>query len=142
MPRYFSNAEMKTIFEAINDKEVLSPKLKDILLVRVKLHLNTGMRLREIHNSYLNNGFIHIYKSKGGQERQIPVDPETAYYYEYCKKQTITDNHISRLFKDILEHEKVNLYRLPNGNKRSFHCLRHTFAVKTYYKNQRHLLCL
>lgn len=87
MPRYFSNAEMKTIFEAINDKEVLSPKLKDILLVRVKLHLNTGMRLREIHNSYLNNGFIHIYKSKGGQERQIPVDPETAYYYEYCKNR-------------------------------------------------------
>jgi len=134
MPRYFSNAEIKTIFDAINDEEVLSPKLKDILFARVKLHLNTGMRLREINNSYLDNGFIHVYKSKGGQERQIPVDSETAYYYEFSKKQTLTDNHISRLFKDVLEHEKVMLYRLPDGDKRSFHCLRHTFAVKTYYK--------
>jgi len=134
MPRYFSNAEMRTIFEAINDEEVISSKLKDILFARVKLHLNTGMRLREINNSYLDNGFIHIYKSKGGQERQIPVDSETAYYYEFSKKQTLTDNHISRLFKDVLEHEKVMLYRLPDGDKRSFHCLRHTFAVKTYYK--------
>ncbi|MCG2716472.1 MAG: site-specific integrase, partial [Candidatus Marinimicrobia bacterium] len=126
MPRYFSDSELKTIFDAM--------KGNDILFARVKLHLNTGMRLRELYTSYFDNGFIHIYKSKGGQERQIPVDAETAYYYEFSKKQKLTDNHISRLFKDILED--LNLYRLPDGGKRSFHCLRHTFAVKTYYETR------
>ncbi|HCK99062.1 MAG TPA: hypothetical protein DHW42_03020 [Candidatus Marinimicrobia bacterium] len=38
------------------------------------------------------------------------------------------------MFKEILVN--AGLYHLPSGDKRSFHCLRHTFAVKTYYETK------
>ena len=126
-PKYFSNPEMEKILNAIHDNKEL--------FARVKLHLNTGMRLREIETSYLENGFIHIYKSKGKKEREIPVNPETAYYYQWLKDNSkLTSQSISRAFKDVLRG--LDLYYTRDGAKRCFHCLRHTFAVRTYFNTR------
>ena len=125
-PKYFSNKEIEDILDQVKKDR------NDELFARVKLHLNTGMRLREVETSFLNNGFIHIYKSKGKSERSIPVDNETAYYYDFIKNHSkyIPDT-ISKMFLDVLR--RLNIDRTQGGDKRYFHCLRHTFAVKTYY---------
>ncbi|MBN2601358.1 MAG: tyrosine-type recombinase/integrase [Candidatus Marinimicrobia bacterium] len=127
-PRYFSNAEMKAILEYIEKAD--NPEL----LNRVKLHDATGMRLREIHTSFLGKNVITVYTSKGGTERTIPITPDIAYLYEACKKGKHRDSTISKMFKKVLVD--TNLYHLPSGDKRTFHCLRHTFAVKTYYETK------
>jgi len=126
LPRYFSNMEIERIFRAIRDN--------DILLARVKLHLATGMRLRELKTSNLEGGFIHVYKSKSGKERQIPITSETAFYFDFSKNQSVSDAHVSRMFTDVLKD--LGLYELPGGGKRSFHCLRHTFACRKYFETK------
>jgi len=96
-----------------------------------QVHVNTGMRLRELHTSFLSNNTIYIYKSKGGDERTIPISPEIAEIYTHCKQGKYIDGTLSKKFKKVLVD--TGLYYLPSGDKRTFHCLRHTFAVKTYY---------
>ena len=77
----------------------------DELFARVKIHLNTGMRLTEINNSYLNNGFIHVYNPlKQGEERTIPVDQKTAYYFNWIKENgKYTHKAISKMFAKVLK---------------------------------------
>ena len=61
------------------------------------------MRLREVETSFLNNIFIHICRSNGKSERSIPVDNETAYYYDFIKNHSrYTSRTISRMFKEVL----------------------------------------
>ena len=125
-PKYFSNKEIEDILNQVKKDR------NDELFARVKLHLNTGMRLREIETSFISNGFIHIYKSKGKSERSIPVDNETAYYYEFIKNHgKHTPGTISKMFLNAIR--RLGYDRTQGGDKRCFHCLRHTFAVKTYY---------
>ena len=126
-PRYFTNKELTKIFKKIESDE------NDELLARVKLHLNTGMRLGEFNNSYLEDGFIHIYHTKSKKERTIPVSAETAFYYKYCKENgKISSESISRLFKETLKN--LGYENTPSGDRRCFHCLRHTFAIRTWYQ--------
>lgn len=126
-PKYFSNPEMEKILDKISDNKEL--------FARVKLHLNTGLRLREFETSYLENGFIHVYKSKGKNEREIPVSNETGYYYQWLKENSqLTPVSISRAFTNVLR--SLDLYYTRDKAKRSFHSLRHTFAVKTYFNTR------
>jgi len=127
-PRYFSDAELNSICEYIRKAGNIE------LLNRVILHVNTGLRLRELHTSHIEKNVIQIYRSKGGTERSIPVNPELANIYTFCKQGKYTDWTISKMFGKVLE--ELNLKRLPSGDKRTFHCLRHTFAVKTYHKEK------
>jgi len=124
-PKYFTNDEIESILRRID-----STGNKE-LAARVRLHLNTGMRLRELKNSYLENGFIHVFKSKGRKERTIPVDSETAFYFGYCKSNgKLRSNSISRLFHHVLK--ELGYDKTPSGDRRCFHCLRHTFAIRKY----------
>jgi site-specific recombinase XerD len=125
-PRYFTDPEMDQIFEAIEDKE---------LKARVYIHWKTGMRLSEISNSYLDGNYIKLHTAiKNGYERSIPVDQETKKYYQIAKKQTYRNDTYSKQFLRIIR--KLGLYTTKEGDKRTFHCLRHTFAVRTYYKTR------
>jgi len=125
-PRYFSNAEMKVIYEKLSGNSELSN--------RVRLHVETGMRLRELYTSYLGDNTIHVYSSKGGTERTIPVTDEIAEIYNDCKQGTHIDGTLSKMFKNVLID--AGLYYLPSRDKRCFHCLRHTYAVKEYYRTR------
>lgn len=83
----------------------------------------------------MENGFIHVYKSKSKKEREITVSNETGYYYQWLKENSqLTPQTISRAFKDVLR--SLGLYHTRDGAKRCFHCLRHTFAVETYFNTR------
>lgn len=125
-PRYFTDQEINQIFEAIEDQE---------LEARVYVHWKTGMRLSEISNSYLDGGYIKLHTAiKNGFERSIPVDQETKQYYQVAKKQSYRDDTFSKKFLRIVR--ELGFYKTKEGDKRTFHCLRHTFAVRTYYKTR------
>ena len=127
-PRYFSDQEMERILIEASKKE------KE-LYARIYFHWKTGLRRGEIHNCYLENGFIKTYNPiKHGGERSVPVDKKTAKYYQIAKKGSHTDDTISGKFKDILV--KQDLYKTRHGDKRNFHCLRNTFAVRKYYETR------
>ena len=93
------------------------------------------MRLRELNHSYIIDGFIEIIDPfKNGEERTIPVDPETEKFYNIAKNSNYHPNTISRKFRWILND--LNLRYTESNDKRSFHCLRNTYAVKKYYETR------
>ena len=126
-PRYFSDQEMEKILdEASGNKE---------LYARIIVHWKTGLRLSEIHKSYVEEKFLKTYDPiKKGQERAIPINDEIARYYNIAKEGEYVDDSVSRKFRRILK--KLDLYFTKQQEKRSFHNLRHTFAVRMYYKTK------
>ncbi|MCF7741144.1 MAG: tyrosine-type recombinase/integrase [Candidatus Marinimicrobia bacterium] len=126
-PRYYSDQEMELILnEAKADKE---------LYARIYTHWKTGLRRGELHNSYFENGFIKTYDPiKNGKERSIPISKETRKQYFIAKDGTYIDDTVSGKFKDILV--SLGLYKTKHGDKRNFHCLRNTFAVKKYFQTR------
>jgi len=126
-PRYFSDSEMRQILDAIDDQQVYA---------RVYLHWKTGLRLSELHNSYLENGFVKTYNPiKHGAERSVPIDDKTAEYYQFAEDcDQYRDDTISKKFKAVLVD--LELYKTRHGDRRTFHCLRHTFAVRKYYETR------
>lgn len=125
-PKYFSNPELVKILNACKRKN------KE-LFYRAYLHLNTGIRLREIDKAELRGNLIEIYDPcKNGKPRTIPVNEITKQYFNWLKKNSKhTHYFISRMFTDVLKD--LNLYELPDGSTRHFHNLRDTFATVAYY---------
>ena len=126
-PRYFTDNMMNQILDnAKSEKE---------LHARIYVHWKTGMRLSEIANSYLEGDYIKIHTAiKNGFERSIPVDQETKEYYQVAKKQTYRNDTYSKKFLRIIKD--LGFYRTKSGDKRTFHCLRHTFAVRKYFETR------
>lgn len=126
-PRYFTDSEMKNI--------LAEAKTNEEMYARIWVHWKTGMRLRELSKSYYEEGFIEIYDHiKHGKERTIPIDKETARHYHIAKEGDYIPTTISTKFKEILN--KLNYRKTKSGDTRHFHCLRHTFAVRTYYETR------
>jgi integrase len=124
-PHYFSNAEMNQIFSAIKDNKELA--------VRVFIHFNTGLRLRELERSELHGKRIEVYAPcKNGAVHYVPVSDNVAAAYRWLKENShYNPDTISRFFKETLE--SLNLYRLPSGETRHFHNLRDTFGTLAYW---------
>ncbi len=127
-PKYFTDSEMTDILNIIQNDG------NSELFARVQLHVRTGMRLNELDTSYLDNGFIQVYQSKGHNARTIPVDEETGRYYQICKDGKYLPKSISKMFLRVIR--QLKLHNTPDGDKRCFHCLRHTYAVKTYFRTK------
>jgi integrase len=125
-PHYFSNSELVRILIACKKRNLE-------LYYRVYLHLNTGLRLRELDRAELKGNLISIYNPcKRGNNRTIPVNDITRKYFVWCK-QNGRYNHsvISRMFTEVIS--ELGLYKLSDGSTRHFHNLRDTFATVAYY---------
>jgi len=125
-PKYFSNRELVLILNACkrNRKE---------LYYRAYFHLNTGLRLREIHRAELTGNLIRIFDPcKRGKVRTIPVNDITRKYFQWLKENSKhSDSFISRSFTEVLQG--LGLYEMTDGSTRHFHHLRDTFATVAYY---------
>jgi len=125
-PKYFSNEEMKMIYEEIKGK---NPEL----FCRVMLHHNTGLRLNEFKSAEIKSGLLRVYNPcKRGISRTIPIDEVTANCFNWLKENsTYHPKSISRLFTETLK--ELKLYRTVDGGTRHFHNLRDTFGTVAYY---------
>lgn len=97
----------------------------------VAFAIGTGMRLGEIlrldwKDIDLTNNIIHIYISKSGYQREVPIMPSLKMLLlnmqpqPYGKVFTISDKQVSADFKHALKQAGICDIR--------FHDLRHTFA--------------
>lgn len=126
-PRYFSDREMEIILDKASNNK--------ILYARIYVHWKTGLRLRELSDSYYKNDFIKTFDAKkNGMERSIPIDKKIRDQYFIAKDADISPGHISREFTDLLK--ELNLYKTRYGDTRHFHNLRHTFAVRIYFQTR------
>ena len=138
IPKYFSFYDMVKILGAVRKIENLD--LRDQLEARIRVHVETGLRIGELAQSYLDNGSIVVFKSKTKSQRRISVDPETEIYYTKAKLGQYSTNMISKNFCYILRD--LGLYKLPSGEKRTFHALRHTATAITYLKTKDVYYCV
>jgi len=106
------------------------------LYYRAYFHLNTGLRLREIHRAELTGNLIRIFDPcKRGKVRTIPVNDITREYFQWLKENSKhSDSFISRSFTEVLQG--LGLYEMTDGSTRHFHHLRDTFAVISYYQTR------
>lgn len=126
-PRYFTDNEVSKVLKSITKNKKLH--------ARILIHWITGMRRSEIHSSYYENGYIEVYNPiKQGCERTIPIDPKYRKYYSLAKRSKYTDSTVSKKFKKILEDLGIDKTR--SGDKRHFHHLRDTFAVRNYCESR------
>ena len=127
-PKYFSDKEMNIILD--------NCKNQPELYARIYVHLKTGLRLRELNNSYYENGYIRTFNPvKHGLERAIPINDTTEFYYTWLKENSkYRAGTISKKFMELLK--ELNLYKTKSGDKRKFHNLRDSFAIRTYYQTR------
>ena len=124
---YYSNAEMNLILG--------KAKSDPLLLARIYLHWQTGLRLMEFRSSYLDNGFIKTFNPvKHGDARSIPVSEAVTRFYTQAQTDKRDDHCISKKFHKILI--SLGLYKTRGGDCRDFHNLRDTFATMTYYQTR------
>lgn len=125
-PRYFTDKELLEILKNVPDTYIRA---------RIYVHWKTGIRLSEFDNTYLNNGFLRVYNPlKGGKERSIKIDEETKLNYQLAQKCPHIGTTISKEFLAVIR--TLGLAQTKEGDKRTFHALRHTFAVRKYAETQ------
>jgi site-specific recombinase XerD len=121
-PKFLTDEEVSKLLEHADEK----PHVRDIFLI----HMNTGMRLGELKNSTLLSDRKHlkIINTKGHQDRIIPIDPDLVGVYEQVKERDLSEYYITHEFKRIVR--KAGL-----SEEFTFHSLRHTFAVRHWFRH-------
>lgn len=163
IPYIFSDEEIGRIILAadncqVNRKLTRSSTIFPILL---RILLGCGLRLGEglkLHweNIDLKAGIIYIQNAKNGKSRIVPMDPSlTAILVEYRKftqEKSICMNYLFessystdapmknntfwRWFSDVMQNAEVQFTRQnPSERGPCAHCLRHTFAHKSFLKS-------
>lgn len=140
MPKVLSQAELKSIFRQLSDKDRFRDK------VIFELFLSTGIRLSECANLNIEdidfeNKFLHILHGKGKKQGRVPLEPivtrdlstyihrhrealdkEKALFVNY-QGMRLESRGIQTMVKRVLNKAGVDKKAGP-------HILRHTFATE------------
>ena len=115
-PKFLRPHELDAIYALINDEDLRST---------FRVYERTGMRLAELANSKREGNFIIITKTKGKRERIVPLDIDIYEDYEIAK--------IRNFKTDYLSHQFTKYKRLAGiEGKKTFHSLRHTYAIRKW----------
>lgn len=130
--KYLSKAEINELIHAINNNS------RDALLI--KLAIETGARAQELLNIKKTdlddaNCTVFIRGLKGSDDREIPID-ETLYY----ALRTVQNESMTEYLFDIGYSRLVAIWKHYSPNRKSFKCLRHTFAMELYKRSKDLLL--
>ncbi len=120
LPKFFTPAELEKIFAQVKD-----PKVKAAFRVLAE----TGIRRSELFNCTLENGFLHLHHTKGRRDRLVPLPPTLLPDFLLATEDPYRPNTITQAFTAALRASGVE----PKG--RSLHSLRHTFALREYYRS-------
>lgn len=115
-PKFLSPEELSAIYALIDDSDLRST---------FRVYERTGMRLSELTNSRREGNFIIITKTKGKKERIIPLDSDIRDDYEVAMGRNYSPDHLS--------HQFTKYKRLAGiEGKKTFHSLRHTYAIRKW----------
>jgi integrase len=115
-------------------KSLVSANQRDRLLVSVALR--TGARASELLAVTLSDLRPHtqevfLHGLKGSLDRAIPL-PKTLFQELYEFAKTNCDTYVF----DISYPRLVQVWDIYKPNGKSFHCLRHTFAIRLFERTQ------
>jgi len=162
IPYIFTQEEMRKIFEVADNMTVyrglnkLTPLQFPILL---RMLYGCGLRLGEalslkISDIDLDSGVIFIRNAKGEKDRFVPMDESLAqlcrHYSIAIQNEFVKDISLfftnkdgkqyspswpQKQFRKVLSQAGIKLFELePNRRNICLHCLRHTFAVNSFKK--------
>lgn len=119
-PKFLLPDELQAIYKLMDDYELKST---------FRVYERTGMRLAELNNSRREGNFIIITKTKGKRERIVPLDSDIIEDYEIAK--------IRNFNSDYLSHQFTKYKRLAGiEGKKTFHSLRHTYAIRKWIETR------
>ena len=119
LPKFFSPAELNKIMAQITD-----PKMK----ATIKLLAETGLRRSELAMCALKDGYLHLRHTKGRRDRLVALPMELLPEFELIADSPYHPDSIGRAFRTAIIAAGIE----PKG--RSLHSLRHTFALREYYR--------
>ncbi len=119
LPKFFTPAELQKIFAQVKD-----PKIKAAFRVLAE----TGLRRSELFNCTREDGFLHLHHTKGRRDRLVPLPPTLLPDFLLATEDPYRPNTITQAFTAALRASGIE----PKG--RSLHSLRHTFALREYYR--------
>lgn len=119
LPSFFTPVELGQIMAAISN-----PKMKAVIILLAE----TGLRRSEILHCTLGDGYLHLFQTKGRKERLVPLPPELVSEFKLATENPYEPDSISKAFLEAMR--KAGIER----KGRTLHCLRHTFALREYYR--------
>ena len=119
LPKFFTPAELHEI-----KAQIIDPKMK----ATIRLLAETGLRRSELAMCSLKDGYLHLRHTKGRRDRLVALPVELLPEFELIEGRPYHPDSISRAFRKALKAARVE----PRG--RSLHSLRHTFALREYYR--------
>ncbi len=119
LPKFFTPAELDEIMAEITD-----PKMK----ATIRLLTATGLRRSELAMCTLKDGYLHLQHTKGRRDRLVALPIELLPEFELIADSPYHPDSISRAFRTAMKAAGIN------AKGRSLHSLRHTFALREYYR--------
>ena len=119
LPKFFHPDEIDRIFAQVTDP---------IMKATFKVLAETGLRRSEIFNCTLENGYLHLRQTKGRRDRLVALPPELLDDFILATEHPYKPDSLSKAFLQAIRQSKVE------QRGRSLHSLRHTFALREYYR--------
>ena len=119
LPKFFTPAELESIMARVKD-----PKMK----ATFKVLAETGLRRSELLSCTLEEGYLHLRQTKGRVDRLVALPPALVPDFLLATESPYRPSTVTHAFTKAVRAASVE----PKG--RSLHSLRHTFALREYYR--------
>lgn len=133
--KYLLDFEFDRLDQILNSFE--SKDIRNVLLLRMALH--TGARATELLNIKVadldtRSKSVFIYGIKGSNDRELPLQPKL--FSQLMSFVTSEKLEGPQLLFDISYPRLVQIWLNYRPVHKSFHSLRHTFAIRLYKKTR------
>lgn len=119
-PKFLTYEEIKKIYAQTTD---------ETLLAIFRVHEGLGLRLGELKQSEIDGDYVKISarNAKGRKDRFVPLPEDLREDYEIARNGSYTTEYITKSFTKCAKKAGIE----PG---KTFHSLRHTFALRTLLK--------
>lgn len=119
LPKFFTPGEIDKILD-----HVVNPRMK----ATIRLLAETGLRRSELFKCTLEDGYLHLRQTKGHRDRLVAIPLDLVSDFHLAMGDPYHPASVSRSFQEAIAAAGIE----PKG--RSLHCLRHTFALREYFR--------
>ena len=119
MPKFFAPGEMEAIFDHTTNEKMKAT---------FQLLAETGLRRSELFQCTLEESYLHLHHTKGRRDRLVPLNPELIPLFLLATDHPYQPDSISNAFRTAMELAGIE------KRGRTLHSLRHTYALREYYR--------